>query len=90
MKRINYALLLLVSAFAFLSYTGLNAQELEVSPELNICHQSGILPNQQVSLRNKGNAEQSFIFNLSDWLTDENGEVKYFSPGTTPVPVLIG
>lgn len=84
MKRTNYHLLLLVSAFIFLAYTDLNAQELEVSPgTLSFATNPGSSQTQQVTLRNKGNTEQSYIFNLSDWLTDENGEVKYFSPGTT-------
>lgn len=59
------------------------AQELEVTPgrmmyEVN----PGSSQTQQVFVRNKGNTEQSYVFNLADWLTDENGEVKYFEPGT--------
>ena len=84
MKRTKYHLLLLVSVIAFLSYTDLNAQELEVSPgTLSFATNPGSSQTQQISLRNKGTKEQSFIFNLNDWLTDEAGEVKYFSPGTT-------
>jgi len=84
MKRTKYHLLLLVSVIFFLSYLDLNAQELEVSPgTLSFATNPGSSQTQQISLRNKGNTEQSFIFNLNDWLTDEAGEVKYFSPGTT-------
>jgi P pilus assembly chaperone PapD len=84
MKRIKYHLLLLVSVLFFLSFSDLNAQELEVSPgTLSFTTNPGSSQTQQITLRNKGTKEQSFIFNLNDWLTDENGEVKYFSPGTT-------
>jgi P pilus assembly chaperone PapD len=84
MKRSNYHLLLLVAVISILSYTDINAQELEVSPgTLSFATNPGSSQTQQISLRNKGKTEQSFIFNLNDWLTDENGEVKYFSPGTT-------
>lgn len=84
MKRINYSFLFLVAAvFAFLS-CDVSAQELEVSPgTLSFSTNPGSSQTQQVTIRNKGSKEQSFIFNLSDWLTDESGEVKYFSPGTT-------
>ncbi len=81
----NYRILLLVSTIAFLSYTDINAQQLEVSPgTLSFATNPGSSQTQQINLRNKGNTEQSYIFNLSDWLTDENGEVKYFTPGTIP------
>ncbi len=84
MKRFKYCLLFLVSAVFSLSFTVLNAQELEVSPgTLSFSTNPGSSQTQQVSIRNKGNKEQSFIFNLSDWLTDEAGNVKYFAPGTT-------
>lgn len=85
MKRTKYHLLLLVSvAICFLGME-LSAQELEVSPgTLSFAVNPGSSQTQQVTLRNRGNTEQSYIFNLSDWLTDENGEVKYFNPGSTP------
>ena len=84
MKSIKYLLMLLVSVFFIISYTDMNAQELEVSPgTLSFATNPGSSQTQQITLRNKGNTEQSFIFNLSDWLTDEAGEVKYFTPGTT-------
>jgi hypothetical protein len=60
------------------------AQELEVSPgTLSFNTNPGSSQTQQITIRNKGNTEQSFVFNLGDWLADEEGEVKYFSPGTT-------
>lgn len=85
MKRMKYYLMLLVSAAFGLFGLEMSAQELEVSPgTLSFSTNPGSSQTQQISLRNKGNTEQSYIFNLSDWLTDESGEVKYFSPGTTP------
>lgn len=84
MKRIKYHLLLLVSAAICLPGLKINAQELEVSPgTLMFATNPGSSQTQQITLRNKGKTEQSFIFNLNDWLTDENGEVKYFDAGTT-------
>jgi hypothetical protein len=85
MKRIKYPLFLLVSAAMCLLGIDIYAQELEVTPgTLSFATNPGSSQTQQITLRNKGKTEQSFIFNLSDWLTDEAGEVKYFSPGTTP------
>lgn len=85
MKRIKYHLFLLVSAAICLTGMDIFAQELEVSPgTLSFSANPGSSQTQQITLRNKGKTEQSFIFNLSDWLTDEAGEVKYFNPGTTP------
>ncbi len=81
----KYYVFLLVSAA--LCFFGMNtfAQELEVSPgTLSFATNPGSSQTQQITLRNKGNTEQSFIFNLNDWLTDESGEVKYFNPGSTP------
>ena len=84
MKRAKHLLFLLVSAALYLAGMTLNAQQLEVSPgTLMFATNPGSSQTQQINLRNKGNAEQSYIFNLGDWLTDENGEVKYLSPGTT-------
>jgi P pilus assembly chaperone PapD len=85
MKRMKYIVFLLVSAA--ICFIGMNtyAQELEVSPgTLSFATNPGSSQTQQITLRNKGNTEQSFVFNLSDWLTDENGEVRYFNPGSTP------
>lgn len=66
-------------------FKGATAQELEVSPgKLSFATNPGSSQTQQISVRNKGNTEKSFIFNLGDWLTDETGEVKYFQPGTLP------
>jgi len=85
MKRTKYYLLLLVSVAFCLYGMDMNAQELEVSPgTLSFATNPGSSQTQQITLRNKGKDEQSFIFNISDWLTDDAGEVKYFSPGTTP------
>lgn len=85
MGRIKYFLLLIVSAVFSLFFMEMNAQELEVSPgTLSFSTNPGSSQTQQITIRNKGNREQSFIFNLNDWLTDDAGEVKYFSPGTTP------
>ena len=76
MKRTKYYLLLLVSAAFCLFGMELFAQELEVSPgTLSFSTNPGSSQTQQISLRNKGNTEQSYIFNLSDWLTDDSGEV---------------
>jgi len=86
MKHLRYIFLLLVSAVFSIFYTqNICAQELEVSPgTLYFSANPGSSQTQQISLRNKGNMQQSFIFNLNDWLTDESGDVKYFAPGTTP------
>ena len=63
----------------------ITAQELEVSPGKLIFNANpGSSQTQQVSVRNRASKEQSFIFNLGDWLTDEKGETKYFKPGTIP------
>jgi P pilus assembly chaperone PapD len=84
MKKTNSQIVLLISVFISLFLPEINAQELEVSPgTLTFATNPGSSQTQQITVRNKGNTEQSFVFNLGDWLTDENGEVKYFSPGTT-------
>lgn len=76
---------LLWTAVIFLSSLGvLNAQELEVSPTTLMFNANpGSSQTKQVFVRNKAAVEQSYIFNLADWLIDESGETKYFSPGTT-------
>jgi hypothetical protein len=86
MMKKSYIFLLLVSAvFSIFSTQPMCAQELEVSPgTLYFTANPGSSQTQQISLRNKGNTPTSFVFNLSDWLTDETGSVKYFAPGTTP------
>lgn len=84
MKKKLYSFLMV---FGCISLFGgiINAQELEVSPgSLSFTANPGSSQTLQLSIRNKGNTEQSFVFNLSDWLTDETGDVKYFNPGTTP------
>jgi len=68
----------------FIVNENVKSQELEVTPgtlmfEVN----PGASQTQQIFVRNKAKTEQSFVFNLADWLTDEMGEVKYFAPGTT-------
>jgi len=76
-----YLMLFLVIS---LSCEMLKAQELEVTPgKMTFATNPGSSQTQQVYVRNKGNTEQSFIFTLADWLTDDKGEAKYFSPGTT-------
>lgn len=86
MKHLRYIFLLLVSAVFSINFTqNICAQELEVSPgTLYFSANPGSSQTQQITLRNKGNTQQSYIFNLNDWLTDESGDVKYFAPGTTP------
>lgn len=60
-----------------------NAQEIEVSPgSMMFTANPGSSQTQQIYVRNKAKTEQSFVFNIADWLTDESGEVKYFSPGS--------
>jgi hypothetical protein len=84
MRRIKLFFLLIISAVICFSGFEIAAQELEVSPgTLSFTANPGSSQTQQLTIRNKGSREQSFIFNLNDWLTDEKGEVKYFSPGTT-------
>ena len=59
------------------------AQRIEVTPaKLNFTANPGTSQTKQVHVRNKSATEQNFVFNLSDWLTDEKGEVKYLEPGT--------
>lgn len=73
-----------IAAVLLLSPAMLRSQELEVTPgKLMFSTNPGSSQTQQVYIKNKGASEQSFIFNLVDWLTDENSEVKYFEPGTT-------
>jgi len=82
MKLTTFCLTLL--AIISLPCMSVKAQELEVTPgKMTFATNPGSSQTQQVYVRNKGNSEQSFIFNLADWLTDEKGEAKYFSPGTT-------
>ncbi len=77
--QFSFALLML----SLLPLTSIS-QELEVSPgTLMFKTNSGSSQTQQIFIRNKATTEQSFIFNLADWLTDENGDTKYFQPGTT-------
>ncbi|MFP4470792.1 MAG: WxL protein peptidoglycan domain-containing protein [Bacteroidales bacterium] len=80
--RIATFLFMIALATSWIS-PDLNAQELEVTPgKLMYAVNPGSSQTQQVFVRNKGNTEQSYVFNLADWLTDENGEVKYFEAGT--------
>jgi len=82
MKTINRVFWAMVLLFGSLTVT--NAQELEVTPAtLMFNANAGSSQTKQIYVRNKAKTEQSFIFNLADWLTDETGEVNYFSPGTT-------
>jgi len=75
---------LMASAIVLASVGLLQAQELEVSPTTLMFNANpGSSQTRQVFVRNKAATEQSFIFNLTDWLIDESGETKYFEPGTT-------
>lgn len=77
-KKISWALVIFLG-----SSLVLNAQELEVTPAtLMFNANAGSSQTKQIYVRNKATTEQSFIFNLADWLSDEDGEVKYFAPGT--------
>lgn len=78
-------ILKLATVLVFLMPTAfLIGQELEVAPvKLSFETAAGSSQTKQISLRNKAKIPQNFIFNLGDWLTDENGEVKYFDAGTT-------
>ncbi len=67
-----------------LSGYSLVAQELEVSPtQLSFTANPGSSQTRQLYVRNKAKVEQSFIFTLGDWLTDQDGKINYFDPGTT-------
>ena len=82
MKTINKTIWAVIIFMSSLSVS--NAQELEVTPATLMFNANpGSSQTKQIYVRNKAKTEQSFIFNLADWLTDEDGEVKYFSPGTT-------
>ncbi len=84
MKTKTTYMSIIAVAFFMLSSIGTDAQELEVSPGTMMFETNpGSSQTQQIFVRNKGNTEQSFIFKLSDWLTDDKGEVKYFEPGST-------
>lgn len=77
------SLFVALAVILFCHPTMLQAQELEVTPgKLLFSTNPGSSQTQQVYVKNKGAADQSFIFNLSDWLTDEVGEITYFEPGT--------
>lgn len=84
MKTITTLKTLLSLIVISLIIPDVNSQELEVSPgTLMFKTNPGSSQTQQIFVRNKAKTEQSFVFNLSDWLTDDKGEVKYFKPGTT-------
>lgn len=73
----------LLSLVLFVPFLHLNGQELEVSPvTMSFATNPGSSQTKQLFLRNKAQTEQNFVFNVGDWLTDENGEVKYFDAGT--------
>lgn len=84
MKTITTLRVMLATTILTMLTIGLKSQELEVSPgTLMFNTNTGSSQTQQIYVRNKAKTEQAFIFNLADWLTDENGDVKYFKPGTT-------
>jgi len=77
-------LLTTMAAAMWLIPASLQGQELEVTPgKLMFSTNPGSSQTQQVFIKNKGASDQSFIFNLADWLTDENSEIRYFEPGST-------
>ncbi|HDO26602.1 MAG TPA: DUF916 domain-containing protein [Bacteroidetes bacterium] len=79
-KKIN---MLMMASVILLFTAPVIAQQIEVTPaKLNFTANPGTSQTKQVHVRNKGTTQQNFVFNLSDWLTDENGNVKYFEPGT--------
>lgn len=83
MRKSGVRVFLSSSVFIMLLVVTLNAQQLEVTPaKLSFTANPGTSQTMQVSVRNKSTTPQNFIFNLSDWLTDENGDIKYFKPGT--------
>jgi len=84
MKTLKHCFGFLMIIISVLATTTTFSQELEVSPgTLSFTTNPGSSQTQQILIRNKANYEQSYIFNLSDWLTDENGEIKYFEAGST-------
>lgn len=83
MKTLTTIFKLAVVLIFILPTTKLIGQELQVSPaKIFFTANPGSSQTKQVHIRNKSKTEENFIFNLNDWLTDENGEVKYFDPGT--------
>lgn len=73
-----------LSIFLLLPLLCINAQELEVAPvKVSFATTPGSSQTRQLSLRNRAKTEQNFVFNVGDWLTDEDGQVKYFDAGTT-------
>jgi len=73
-----------IGLLLILPFLHTNAQELEVAPvKLSFATTPGSSQTRQLSLRNRAKTEQNFIFNIGDWLTDEDGQVKYFDAGTT-------
>jgi hypothetical protein len=85
MKKLTTLLFFSAVITIFLGGLEIKAQELEVTPgNISFTANPGSSQTQQILVRNKGNTEESFIFYLGDWLTDEMGEVQYFDPGTMP------
>ena len=75
---------ILSTLMALVSIVAVQAQELEVTPAtLMFNAKPGSSQTKQIYVRNKAKTEQSFIFNLADWLSDEKGDVKYFASGST-------
>ena len=86
MKKTKNFLFFTVLTFFLFQGIKLDAQQqLEVTPgALSFSTNPGFSQTQQLLIRNKADKEQSYVFNLGDWMTDEEGEVKYFPAGTTP------
>ena len=78
MKKLSLLLLFCLAIFT------MDAQQLEVSPvKLMFDLETGNSGTKQVSVRNKSDVEQSYVFSVADWMVDENGETHYFPAGTT-------
>jgi P pilus assembly chaperone PapD len=86
MKKTKSFLVFAVSLLFLLPFTMVEAQQqLEVTPgKMSFNTNPGFSQTQQIKVRNKANKEQSYIFTVSDWMADENGDMKYFPAGTTP------
>jgi hypothetical protein len=83
MKKLKFLLIISFAIAAFLFGSGVNAQQIEVTPgKLSFTANPGSSQTQQILVRNNGVREQSYIFNLADWLTDEENQTRYFEPGS--------
>ena len=75
-SKLIWAIVILLSSISIS-----HAQELEVTPATLVFNANpGSSQTKQVFVRNKANTEQSFIFNLADWLTDSCSDWITVSP----------